>query len=290
MKEKWKNEKNEKKEKWKNEKKKKKRAPSLLSAIAGVTVIDMHFRSLIPRLFNHTILRTSSFCMRMRIPSWKLLGKSRCEHCQVSNFFLLPPLWLQVFLCSDTNSQCVSVTLLAFPKQAAVGSFSRSSKMFPAVQYKFHVSSCKQESRLSIPHRLGTITRWLGTWDNPELLAVSRSKESQKSFREFTLPFNSSIWAASWFTADWLSFHVEKVHLFSTVELFQLLGVIKWLIRLVEFHALRMNLWPWYTESPVCAFDPWFLQTHFGSCYRQQKLLLFFKKQSRMIFRFREFW
>ena len=40
--------------------------------------------------------------------------------------------------------------------------------------------------------------------------------------------------------------------------------------------------------SPVCAFDPWFLQIHLGSCFRQ-RLLLFFKRQSRMIFRFTDF-
>ena len=40
----------------------------------------------------------------------------------------------------------------------------------------YHLSCvCRQESRLSIPRGLGTITRGLGTWDNPELLAVSGS-------------------------------------------------------------------------------------------------------------------
>ena len=53
-------------------------------------------------------------------------------------------------------------------------------------------------------------------------------------------------------------------------------------------HYVRSHLRPWFTESPVCAFDPWFLQIHLGSCFRQ-RLLLFFKRQSRMIFRFTDF-
>ena len=48
----------------------------------------------------------------------------------------------------------------------------RLSKTCPDVPDEFRVSSCKQESRLII--HLGIIG-WLGTWDNPELLAVAGS-------------------------------------------------------------------------------------------------------------------
>ena len=45
----------------------------------------------------------------------------------------------------------------------------------PEVLVVPRVWSGNPESRLSIPLGLGKITGWLGTWDAPELLAVSGS-------------------------------------------------------------------------------------------------------------------
>ena len=52
---------------------------------------------------------------------------------------------------------------------------SRLSKTFHEVHVVFRVSSGNPESWLSIPLGLGTVKGWLGTWDAPELLAVSGS-------------------------------------------------------------------------------------------------------------------
>ena len=60
------------------------RLPALKCRRIRVSV-EMHFQDVIPRLFNHTILRISSFCMRRRIPCWKLTCKSRCKYCKVLN-------------------------------------------------------------------------------------------------------------------------------------------------------------------------------------------------------------
>ena len=46
---------------------------------------------------------------------------------------------------------------------------------FPEVPLVFRVSNGNPGSRQSIPLGLGIIKGWLGTWDAPELLAVSRS-------------------------------------------------------------------------------------------------------------------
>ena len=74
----------------------------------------------------------------MRIPSRKLPGKSRCGFCKVFKYFSLTFV-IDLLVFRDTNSQCVAVRLLAFPKQAAVGSFG--AKTF-AEAYKFRVSGC----------------------------------------------------------------------------------------------------------------------------------------------------
>ena len=70
--------------------------------------IEMHFWDLIPRLFNHAILRTSSFCMRGRGPSWKRPCKSRCGDCKNVKGFS-PMHWLarQVSLYSETQDRTV---------------------------------------------------------------------------------------------------------------------------------------------------------------------------------------
>ena len=67
-------------------------------------------RDLIPRLFNHAILRMS-FCMRGKVPSWKLPCKSRCGYCKILSILLQ---WIhlldrQVFLFSETRVRKVLV-------------------------------------------------------------------------------------------------------------------------------------------------------------------------------------
>ena len=62
---------------------------------------------------------------------------------------------------------------------------------FPEVPIEFRVLCGNPESRPIIPLRLGILKGWLGTWVAPELLAVSGSKNSLESAKEFTLFCNS---------------------------------------------------------------------------------------------------
>ena len=66
-----------------------------------------------------------------------------------------------------------------FSKKAEDGPSRASwlSKTLPEETIFFRVSSGSPESRLSIPLGLERINGWLGTWDAPELLPVSRSKK-----------------------------------------------------------------------------------------------------------------
>ena len=99
----------------------------------------------------------------------------------------------------NTGLPNVALGLLAYilPKRGAVYSTGADgfSKTFPDLPYKFCVSGRRRKSRLSIPRAFGKITGWLGTWDNPELVAVSTSWNS----------CNSWIWIVHWKTVDWLS-------------------------------------------------------------------------------------
>ena len=60
----------------------------------------MHFWDLILRQFNHAILRISCFCMRGKIPHWKLPWKSRCKNCKILRVSFQ-------FICSLCKSPCV---------------------------------------------------------------------------------------------------------------------------------------------------------------------------------------
>ena len=94
---------------------------------------------------------------------------------------------LNTFLCSiiwpvliGFNLQDGDAKFFEFPKSADDGSLGAGgpSKTCPDVPNEFRVSGCKQESRLIIPLGLGILMGLLGTWDNPELLAVSGSWNS----------------------------------------------------------------------------------------------------------------
>ena len=50
-----------------------------------------------------------------------------------------------------------------------------STKTSPGFLHKSRGFSCGLETRQSFPNELGTIRGWMGTWDNPELHAFSRS-------------------------------------------------------------------------------------------------------------------
>ena len=84
-------------------------------------------------------------------------------------FFLCHQFSKQIVLSLGTQ-ECVAVHLVQVDFQ----------KTFPDVPNEFRVSGCKRASRLSIARGLGTITGRLGTWENPELLAVSGSWDSPK--------------------------------------------------------------------------------------------------------------
>ena len=64
---------------------------------------------------------------------------------------------------------------------------------FPDVPSKFHVSSRRLWSRLSIPQGLVMTAGWLGTCDNFPLQIDSTSCNSLESFIQFTLSCNSCI-------------------------------------------------------------------------------------------------
>ena len=61
---------------------------------------EMQFWELIPRQFNHTILRTSSFCLGEGIPGWKLPCKSRSWNCEILRVSYQ-------FICSLGRSLCI---------------------------------------------------------------------------------------------------------------------------------------------------------------------------------------
>ena len=63
---------------------------------------------------------------------------------------------------------------------------SRLSKTFPEVPIIFDVSSGNVESQQGIVLGLGVIKSWLGTWDAPELFAVSGSFNSLASSQELS--------------------------------------------------------------------------------------------------------
>ena len=137
----------------------------------------------------------------------------------------LPVFW-------DTSSQCVAEKLLAHISK------TMCCRYIPAVPCKF-----RQEARQSIPHSQ-KITGRLGTCDNPELLAVSGSWKSLESFGGF-------LSCSSFYAANLFQFlHFLKGSNTSSFSLHQVCmepdffppGMITWLIRLIEFHALRMNL------------------------------------------------
>ena len=70
---------------------------------------------------------------------------------------------------------------------------------------------------------LRVLEGWLGTWDIPELLAVSGSRNSLSSLMEFTLSGSSWIGDKSWLTVDGFSLSsAQNVHHFSSVWLYPL--------------------------------------------------------------------
>ena len=145
--------------------------------------------------FSRAILMVSLNFLSSVLQTYKLCGQApsaREGRFQAKNFLAnlgvsIAQIWIYFSTSSslaaslpvfrDTSSQCVSITLLTYPNQAAVGSFgaSRSSKTFPDVRYKFRVSRCELSTKTRNSHL--------------ELLAVARSSKSLESFREFTLSF-----------------------------------------------------------------------------------------------------
>ena len=99
---------------------------------------------------------------------------------QLQNSVGLSPIHLlaqKFFLYSNVQSpQEADAILLEFPKIAADGSpgAGRSSKTCPDVPIELRVASCRHESRQIKPLGCGILIGCLGTWDNTELLAVSR--------------------------------------------------------------------------------------------------------------------
>ena len=124
------------------------------------------------------------------------------------NFSLRSPLWLHNSSCVQrkTSSQCVFVTLLTFPRQAAVGSFdaSRSSKTFPDVRYKFRVSSCEHSTMIQNNHKVtGNV------WSSRAACRLKITEIPGIAQRIYFIFFNFSIWIVSRFTVNWLSFLLE---------------------------------------------------------------------------------
>ena len=78
---------------------------------------------------------------------------------------------------SGLNPQEDAARFLEFSKTAEddPSRASRLSKTFPEVPIVFRDFGGKPESRLSTSLALGRVQGWLGTWDPPDLLAVSRS-------------------------------------------------------------------------------------------------------------------
>ena len=71
-------------------------------------LIEMHFRNLIPWLFNHANLQRSSVCLRGRIPKLKTSLQISVQVLQsFESFFPTHPFGQQVFLCSETQVRYV---------------------------------------------------------------------------------------------------------------------------------------------------------------------------------------
>ena len=128
--------------------------------------IKMHFRGLIPRFFNHIILRISSICMRQDsklTTSWHI---SVSELQSFASFFLLHSFKLPVFLCSEAQVRIVHLQDFMHSQSNLLSGlrckwvFKNASRC--AVQ--FRVSGCRQESRQRIPEELRTINGQLERW------------------------------------------------------------------------------------------------------------------------------
>ena len=126
--------------------------------------VEMHFWDLIPQLFNHAILRISSFCMRGMTTNRKCHWKSRCWWSKI------PRVSLQ-FFCSLRKSPWIPRHGLAL----CLCRTSRNSK-----------ESC-----------------WRFTWCKLVFKNVSWNAKWVPclKLREFTLSCCSRIWTRNWFTA-----------------------------------------------------------------------------------------
>ena len=128
----------------------------------------MHFRDWESRVIHHTIARISSFSLTC--------GVQGCD-ALVGSCLTSLPCFIIFAAAACPNPQEDDAKFREFSKRAEDGPSraGRLTKTCPVVPNEFRVAGCKQDSRLIIPLGLGIIKGWLGTWDAPELLAVSGS-------------------------------------------------------------------------------------------------------------------
>ena len=111
----------------------------------------MHVRDLTPRLFNHAILRMSSFCMRERedFQGRKILANLGVGIAKICVFPCNSSGWaasLHVF--KDTGSHCADARLLQFLKKAVDG---HSVQVDLQKRFVSSVQFCTQPNLLSRP-------------------------------------------------------------------------------------------------------------------------------------------
>ena len=133
----------------------------------------MQVRDLIPRIFHHTIFE-GKFLLHD-------IGDSRSKTPgHATSWYAILPVSIVLNLQED------DAKFFEFSKSADVGSprGGRPSKTCPGVPMSSVFQAASKRSGLISPPGLGMLMGCLGTWDNPELLAVSGSQNSFASFKE----------------------------------------------------------------------------------------------------------
>ena len=171
-------------------------------------------RNALPRLDSLVVQpcnsRISSFCMKGRIPSWKLPCNSRCMYCKCLSisFHFIRSCSKSSCVQRDTGSHCAEARLLESQKKAADGSFGAgrfSKKRFPIYQMS-SVYQAASKNRGWAFHEDSEYSwdDWeRGTTQNCFPFQDHRILRNRMNFS--LLSCNSWIWTASWFTLDWYS-------------------------------------------------------------------------------------
>ena len=176
------------------------------------------------------------------------------------------------------NPQEDDAKFCEFSKRAEDGP-SRAGRLSKNVSWSTKSIPCgkrQSESRLGIPLGLGMVKCRLGTWDAPELLAVSGSWNSLASDKEFTLFCGSCIWVKSWLTVvGFLSCCIDNSSILNCLARFapsqQILrgSSISWRVlarpsqkRLFLIsnspHKLTFSLWAWSAHwFAWCSSNRW---------------------------------